>query len=124
MAWSDDTMTLVFGLGALRRLSDPRTAVAEAESWTAALGAAAEDDDELRTFLDRENVEPGFVPGERGLIGGLVTVRQRVTTDRHVFVGATEEARAMAESVGWEYLPVEEAAEKAGWGLVESESER
>ena len=120
MAQADDTMTLVIGLGALRRLSDPAVAVEDASGWTAALGVAANDTDALRTFLDRENVEPGFVSSER-LLNGLVTVRQRITTDRHVFVGASAENGAIAKSVGWEYLPVEDAARSAGWALVGEE---
>lgn len=119
MVRADGTMTLVIGLDALRRLAEPAAAVEDANGWTAALGVVGENDDELRAFLERENVEHGFVPGERGLVNGLVTVRQRVTTDRHVFVGATEEDRAIAESVGWESLSVEDAAEKAGWPLVD-----
>lgn len=122
MAPTNDTLTLVIGLAALRRLADPAAAVADADGWTDALGVAAEDDaDDLRAFLDREGVEPGFVTVERRLVDGLVTVRQRVTTDRHVFVGATEGARAIAEGVGWESLPVEDAAESAGWALADED---
>lgn len=121
MAEPDGEMTLVLDLAALRRLSDPAAAVEDARRWTAGVGVVGEDHDDLRAFLDREGVEPGFVSGERGLIGGLAAVRQRVTTDRHVFVGATDEARTTAEAVGWEYLDVEEAATKAGWDLARRE---
>lgn len=114
-------MTLVIALAALRRLSDPAAAVADADRWTAGVGVTAEDHDELTTFLDREGVEPDFVSGERGVIGGLAAVRQRVNTDRHVFVGTTAEAKATAETVGWEYLDLEEAATKAGWHLADEE---
>ena len=119
MARAEGTMTLVIGLGALRRLSDPAAVVEDATGWTVALGVIAENGDELRAFLDRESVEPGFVSRERGVVNGLVTVRQRVTTDRHVFVGASAEHGAIAESVGWEYLSVEDAAGSAGWVLVD-----
>jgi hypothetical protein len=118
MSRAGGEMTLVIGFDALRQLSDPAAAVEDAGRWTVEVGVAAEDYDELRAFLDREGVEPEFVAGERGLIGGLAAVRQRVTTDRHVFVGTTDEDRATAEAVGWEYLAVETAAEKAGWGLT------
>lgn len=121
MAEPDGEMTLVFDVAALRRLSDPAAAVEDARRWTAGVGVAGADHDDLRSFLDREHVEPGFVTGERGLIGGLAAVRQRVTTDRHVFVGATDETRATAEAVGWEYLDVEDAATKAGWELATGE---
>lgn len=114
-------MTLVIDFDALRRLSDPAAAVEDAGRWSAGVGVAAEDHDELTAYLDREGVEPGFISGENGLIGGLTAVRQRVTTDRHVFVGTTDEARAMAEAIGWEYLDVAEAAAKAEWELVDGE---
>jgi len=118
MAQAGEEMTLVIGVDALRRLSDPAAAVEDASRWTVEVGVAGNDHDELRSFLDREGVEPGFVSGERGLIGGLVAVRQRITTDRHVFVGTTDEARATAEAVGWEYLDVEEASTEADWDLA------
>ena len=119
MAGTGGEMTLVIGFNALRRLSEPATAVEDASRWTVEVGVAADGHDELRAFLDHEGVEPGFVSGERGLIGGLVAVRQRIPTDRHVFVGTPPEAKATAEAVGWEYLDVEEAATKAGWVLAE-----
>jgi hypothetical protein len=118
MAQSGGEMTLVIGFAALRRLSDPMVAVEDAGRWTASVGIAADDYDELQMFLDQEDVEPDFVTGERGVIGGLVAVRQRMTTDRHVFVGTTDEARTTAEAVGWEYLDIEEAAVKAEWNLT------
>ena len=118
MAGTGGEMTLVIGFDALRRLAEPAAAVEDASRWTVEVGVAADGHDELRAFLDHEGVEPGFVSGERGLIGGLVAVRQRIPTDRHVFVGTTPEARATAEAVGWEYLDIEEAATEAEWDLT------
>ena len=118
MAGTGGEMTLVIGFDALRRLAEPAAAVEDASRWTVEVGVAADGHDELRAFLDHEGVEPGFVSGERGLIGGLVAVRQRIPTDRHVFVGTTPEARATAEAVGWEYLDIKEAATEAGWDLA------
>lgn len=116
-------MTLVIEIAAIRRLSDPAAAVEDARRWSAGVGVAGEDHDELTAFLDREGVEPGFVSGKRGLIGGLAAVRQRVSTDRHVFVGTTQKARAAAQAVGWEYLDIEEAAAKAEWGLTDEDEQ-
>ena len=118
MAGTGGEMTLVIGFDALRRLAEPAAAVEDASRWTVEVGVAADGHDELRAFLDHEGVEPGFVSGERGLIGELVAVRQRIPTDRHVFVGTTPEARATAEAVGWEYLDIEEAATEAEWDLT------
>ena len=118
MAGTGGEMTLVIGFDALRRLAEPAAAVEDASRWTVEVGVAADDHEELRAFLDHEGIEPGFVSGERGLIGELVAVRQRIPTDRHVFVGTTPEARATAEAVGWEYLDIEEAATEAEWDLT------
>lgn len=118
MARSGRTMTLVIDFTALRRLSDPAAAVKDASRWTASVGVAADNYDELHAFIEKKDIEPDFVSGERGLIGGLVALRQRVTTDRHVFVGTTAEAKATAEGVGWEYVDIEEAASKAEWNLM------
>lgn len=118
MSADDGEMTLLFTLDALRRLSDPAAAVEDAGRWSAGVGAAAEDHDDLTAFLDREGVDPDFVSGERGLVGGLAAIRQRVHTERHVVVGATVESETSAEALGWEYLDVAAAAEEAGWRLA------
>lgn len=124
MAQAEGEMTLVIDFAALRRLSDPAAAVDNARRWSAGVGVVGEDYEALTAFLEREGVEPNFVAGERGLVGGLTAVRQRVTTDRHVFVGTTDEARSNAAAVGWEYIDVEEAAEKAEWGLTDTDEEK
>lgn len=121
MARAESNMTLVFDFVALQRLADPGAAVEDAGQWSAGVGVAAEDHDELRAYLDRKAVNPDFIAGKRGFIGGLAAVRQRITTDRHVFIGTTDEAKATAEAVGWEYLDVEEAARKADWPLAEDD---
>lgn len=123
MAQAEGEMTLVIDFAALRRLSDPAAAVEDARRWSAGVGVVGEDYEALTAFLDREGVEPNFVAGQRGLVGGLTAIRQRVDADRHVFVGTTAEARANASAVGWEYIDIEEAAEKAEWGFTDSDEE-
>lgn len=117
----DAGMTLAFTLAALRRLADPADAVSDAGRWSAGVGVVADDRDALDAYLEREGVAPDFVSGEKGVVGGLVAVRQRVRTDRHVVVGTSDDARSAAEAVGWEYVDVGEAASKAGWPLADEE---
>lgn len=120
MTTGRETLTLVFERAALERLADPEAAVADAEAWTEAIGLVSDDAPEhLSAYADRVNVDPGFISSAGGQSGGLAVARQQFATERHVFVGAAAEDRSLAESLGWEFLPIEDAAEKAGWTLAE-----
>lgn len=112
-------MTLVFALSALEQLAHPGDALVDAREWTEHVGIVSDvPPDELKSRVRAAGVEPDFVSGEGGQAGTLAAIRQRFPTDRHVFVGTTDEDRETAEALGWEYRPVETAAEKAEWGLV------
>lgn len=112
------SMTLVFSRTALTRLLAPAEVVSEAQQWSTAVGVfAACTRDELVGWLERTGVDPDFVPGADGQTAGLAAVRQRFPTERHVFIGTSSTEQAIAQALGWEYLRVEEAAEKAGWPL-------
>lgn len=111
-------MTLVFTAAAVGRLAEPSAAVDDARRWSERVGVVADDaPGEVRSALERAGVEPDFVSGEKGTTGSLAAVRQRFPTDRYVVVGTDDGVRATAGALGWEYLSVEEAAEKAGWRL-------
>lgn len=113
---ADGEMTLAFHRAALERLARPADAVADARRWSDHVGVV--DDAPVADAAVVEAVEPDFVSGEGGTAGSLAAVRQQFPSDRHVFVGATESDRNTAQALGWEYLPVERAAEKAGWPLA------
>jgi hypothetical protein len=107
-------MTLVFRAAALAELSDPPAAVEDANRWTRYVGIVADESPTaLLAELDRRDVAVDFV-GEDP-IADLASVRQRFPTERHVFVGRSDEDRRTARSLGLEFLPLSEAAEKAGW---------
>lgn len=117
---ADGTMTLVFKRAALDRLADPAAVFADARRWTEVIGLVSEEAPErLSSYADRESIDPDFTSSAAGQTGGLAVVRQQFATERHVFVGTTDADRGLAESLGWEYLDVEDAAEAAEWTLAD-----
>lgn len=115
-------LTLVITVAALERLREPRTVVADARRWSTRVGVVGDDaPDEVSNALERASVDPDFVSGRKGTTGSLAAIRQRFPTDRYVVVGTDEEVRTTARALGWEYFPLEDAAEKAGWELDDAE---
>ena len=113
-------MTLVFALPAIERFVRPGKVIDDAHRWSRHLGVVGnEAPDEVGATIDRTGIDPDFVSGKGGTAGGLAAIRQRFPTDRHVIIGTSDEDRRTAQALGWEYLSVEAAAEKAGWELVD-----
>ncbi|MFC7154037.1 hypothetical protein ACFQPA_01025 [Halomarina halobia] len=109
-------MTLAFELEALQRLADPEAVFTDARTWTKYLGVVSEKPTYVVTNFTRKNrIRQDFFSGPRGKRESLENVKRQFDTDRHVFVGTTDEDEALAEEVGWEFLPLETAAEAAGW---------
>lgn len=116
---AETTMTLVFKRVALERLAEPASVFEDARRWTEGIGIVSDDDPErLASYADREELDPDFLSSVTGQTGGLAILRQQLSTDRHVFVGTTDEDRQFAESLGWEFLGVRDAAEAADWTLA------
>lgn len=112
-------MTIVFALSAIERFVRPGAVIDDARRWSTHLGVVGnEAPDEIAARID-----PDFVSGEGGTVGSLAAIRQRFPTDRHVVIGTSDEDRRTAQALGWEYLSVEVAAEKAGWELVNDPEE-
>ena len=123
MSGSGD-MTLAFELSALRALADPGEAFADARGWSQYVGVVSEEPTYVVTnFTRKRQIRQDFFSGPKGKSESLESVGRQFDTERHVFVGTGEEDRALADEVGWEYLPVEEAAEAAGWALAEAGDE-
>jgi hypothetical protein len=115
-------MTLAFELAALKRLANPNAAFADARTWTKYVGVVSEKPTYVVTnFTRKERIRQDFFSGPRGVEESLENVMRQFDTDRHVFVGTTDEDRAIAEEAGWEYLPVEEAAAAADWALADDD---
>ncbi|MGQ4557420.1 DUF7124 domain-containing protein [Halobellus sp. GM3] len=117
-------MTLAFELEALQRLADPNAVFNDARQWTEYVGVVSEKPTYVVTnFTRKHRVRQDFFSGPRGVTESLENVKSQFDTARHVFVGTSDDDAALAESVGWEYLPLEQAAEAADWELAgESES--
>ena len=123
MSGSGD-MTLAFELSALRALADPGEAFADARGWSQYVGVVSDEPTYVVTnFTRKRRIRQDFFSGPKGKAESLESVGNQFETERHVFVGTSEEDRSIADEVGWEYLPVEEAAEAAGWPLVEPAGE-
>lgn len=117
----DGPMTLVLAVSVLEQLARPADAVADASRWSRHVGVVGEGRGAVTDAVERAGAEPDFVAGEAGTAGSLSAVRQRFPTERHVFVSPDGAAGATAKALGWEFLPLAEAAEKAGWALAADE---
>jgi hypothetical protein len=112
-------MTLAFDLAALQEFAEPDRVFTDARQWTEYVGVVSEKPTYVVTnFTRKHRIRQDFFSGPRGREESLDSVKEQFDTDRHVFVGTDETDRELAERVGWEYLPVEEAAEAAGWTLA------
>ena len=109
-------MTLVLKRAALERLVDPHQAIEGAKRWTEYIGITADRTAETqRSIIEGKELDVDFI-GE-DLISDLATARQRFPTERHVLIGESDEDRKAAQSLGVEYLPITEAADKAEWAI-------
>jgi hypothetical protein len=112
-------MTLAFELEALRALADPNAVFNDARQWTEYVGVVSEKPTYVVTnFTRKHRIRQDFFSGPRGVEESLENVKRQFDTDRHVFVGTTDEDRAVAEETDWEFLPLDRAAEAAGWELA------
>jgi hypothetical protein len=117
---SGGEMTLAFELDALKSLADPNAVFDDARRWTAYVGVVSEKPTYVVTnFTRKHRIRQDFFSGPRGKEESLENVKHQFDTDRHVFIGTTDEDREIAEATGWEFLPLEEAAEAAEWELTD-----
>jgi hypothetical protein len=115
---SGGTMTLAFGLDALKALADPTAAVSDARQWTKYVGVVSEQPTYVVTNYTRKHrIRQDFFSGPRGVVESLDNVKRQFDTDRHVFVGTNDADRSAADETDWEFLPVEDAAAAAEWAL-------
>ncbi|PAU82536.1 hypothetical protein CK500_13125 [Halorubrum salipaludis] len=114
-------VTLVLSLGAARRLADPEAAFADAREWSRHVGIVANDADAVERFVGETGVENDYALRNWDKWGTLGDVHEESDAPRAVFVGTSAANRRVATHVGFEYVPIDEAAEKADWVLSESE---
>jgi hypothetical protein len=112
-------MTLAFELAALEETATPEAVFDDARRWSKYVGVVSDKPTYVVTNFTRKNrIRQDFFSGPKGKGESLESVREQFDTDRHVFVGTTDEDRELAEEYEWEYLDVEEAAEAAEWQLA------
>jgi len=117
-------MTLAFELEALKALADPNDVFNGARQWTEYVGVVSEKPTYVVTnFTRKHRVRQDFFSGPRGVEESLENIRDQFDTERHVFVGTDEDDEGLAESVDWEFLHVEDAAEAAEWPMATPDAE-
>ena len=115
----DGDVTLVFSLGAARSLADPAAAFSDARRWSRHVGIVANEADEVAAFARDHGVENDYALTSWDKWGTLADVREESAGPRCVFVGTTRADKRVATETGYEFLRIDEAAEKAGWELSE-----
>jgi hypothetical protein len=117
-------MTLAFDLEALKQLSRPDVVFNDARQWSEYVGVISEKPTYVVTnFTRKHRIRQDFFSGPRGREESLDNVKEQFGTERHVYVGTSDDDKAIAEASDWEYVAVEDAAEAAEWELGEPESE-
>ncbi|MFQ3319917.1 MAG: hypothetical protein ACI8UR_002187 [Natronomonas sp.] len=117
-------MTLAFELEALKRLARPEEVFSDARTWSEYVGVVSDKPTYVVTNFTRKNrIRQDFFSGPRGREESLDNVKTQFDTDRHVFVGVDQNDADLAETVDWEYLPLEQAADAAGWELGDAEAD-
>jgi hypothetical protein len=115
-------MTLAFDLEALKELARPDAVFSDARQWSEYVGVISEKPTYVVTnFTRKHRIRQDFFSGPRGREESLENVKDQFGTDRHVYVGTSDEDADVAEAAGWEYLAVEDAAEAAGWELGDAD---
>jgi hypothetical protein len=117
-------MTMAFSYRAIRRLDNVHAALADAENWTDYLGIVGDVDASTINKYQRDNVldldffnGSGTGPAERL---AAVGPNSMFYAERMVLVGVDEREQAWADEADWEFIPLETAAEEAGWALGEN----
>ena len=123
MVGGSGDMTLAIELAALKELAQPDAVFNDARQWAEYVGVISEKPTYVVTnFCRKHRIRQDFFSGPRGREESLGNVKGQFDTERHVFVGTSDEDAELAETAGWEYLAVEDAAEAADWELGDPES--
>ena len=116
-----DDMTMALTYDAVQRLGDPRLALADANSWTDWIGIVGDVPAYQITKFQRDNgIDADFFSGagtEPAERLANVDEQSMFYAERMVLVGVEDEA-GIADRAGWEFVPLETAAEKADWDLT------
>lgn len=114
-------VTLAFELSALQAVADPAAVVADARWWADNVGIVSDEPTHtVKHFLRTHEIQIVFHSGPRSERESLPKLyhQPEFDADRYVLVGVGETNREAAESIGWEYFTVEEAAAESEWELA------
>lgn len=113
-------MTMALTYGAATRLADPAAVFASAREWADWVGLVGDvSAPDIHMFQRDHDVEADFFNGtDVGPVERLqnVTETSKFYANRLVVVGPPADER-IASAADWEFVPLAEAAEKAGWEL-------
>ena len=119
-ATEPDDMTMALTYKAAHYFTDPSFVFTDARAWADWLGLVGDVSTPVIRKFQRENgIELDFFGGsENGPATRLAEVDEESMffAERMVLVG-TDADEAVAEEAGWEFVHLEEAAEKADWEL-------
>ncbi|MFB6195990.1 MAG: hypothetical protein ABEI80_07440 [Haloplanus sp.] len=120
---SPDDMTMALTYRAARRLDSPAAAFADAGRWADWIGIVGRVESPVINRFQREHgVDADFFSGtgtDPGDRLAEIGPRSMFYADRMVVVGVAGEDERVAAAADWEFVPLAEAAEKAGWDLDE-----
>ncbi|SDJ41850.1 hypothetical protein SAMN05216226_103112 [Halovenus aranensis] len=118
MNGGNSDMTLAFELEALKQLRNPDSVFTDARQWTEYVGVISDKPTYVVTnFTRKHRIRQDFFSGPRTREESLNNIKAQFDSDRHVFVGTTDEDETLAEETDWEYVGVEAAAQAADWQL-------
>jgi hypothetical protein len=116
-----DEITLAFELAALQRLVDPAAVITDTMYWTDHMGIVSNEQTHVvRKYARDWGFNPDFFPGPRSKRESLPGIKNQPehSADRYILVSVDDDLQAFAEKYGWEFHPLEEAAETAGWTVA------
>jgi len=116
-------MTLAFSLSAIERFENPVSVFEDAQNWSQHIGVVDNEFDAIERIIEEYDLRQNFELGDRDIWLAMEGIREATHTPRHVYVGTTAEDRRVSTQLGWEFVSVTEAAEKADWTLSEDEPE-
>lgn len=117
------TITLAVSLSALKRLENTTKAFNEAVEWSTYVGVVSDRSQPVvMNYTRKHRLPKNFVSRPEGEKQRTLEDIKHVSskyeeTDRYVFVGTSDADRRIAEEADWEYVPLEKAAEAAGWRI-------
>ena len=109
--------TLAFSVSAIERFENPVVVFEDARNWSQHVGVVDNELDAVERIVTEHDLRQDFDLGDRDIWLAMEGIREAAHTPRHVYVGTTADDRRVSTHLGWEFVSVTEAAEKADWTL-------